>query len=83
MDDTNDTDFDTNDTILDTNTYSDKKNDSQILQLLANASRITLKELSIKSSIPIATTKRMVKRLITEGKLERVGNNRTGHWHVK
>lgn len=83
MDDTNDTDFDTNDTILDTNTYSDKKNDSQILQLLANAPRITLKELSIKSSIPIATTKRMVKRLITEGKLERVCNNRTGHWHVK
>lgn len=81
----NDTVSDTNDTIDETNlpkSLSRAELDVIILNILKNNPRITQSQVADKLSISLATTKRKLLRLQEEGKLTRIGNNRTGYWKV-
>ena len=45
--------------------------------------KITQKELSEKTKIPLRTVKRNIEKLKEEGYIERVGSKKTGYWNIK
>ena len=54
-----------------------------ILNEINNKNKITQKELSEKTKIPLRTVKRNIEILKEEGYIERVGSKKTGYWNIK
>lgn len=67
-----------NDTV---NSYDDTVNDT-VLDLIKENNRITATEVSRRLKISLSTVKRRIKELKENGKVERVGSDRTGHWQI-
>ena len=69
-----------------TNTATDfatiENDEEKILYFLKEKNDITQKELSEVTKISLGTVKRLLPKLQKEGKLERVGNRRSGYWKV-
>ena len=53
-----------------------------VLEILKENSSITLEEVAAKIGKSVRTIKVIVKKLQDNGKLERVGGKKTGHWKV-
>ncbi|MDR2206900.1 MAG: Fic family protein [Flavobacteriaceae bacterium] len=67
-----------NDTV---NARIDTVNDTVFSLIKANPT-ITAEEIRIKLNIGIATAKRKIKKLKDNGKIERIGSDKTGHWKI-
>ena len=76
LNDTNDTNHDTN---HDTN---DTDHMILVLQLIRENPHITQKELKSKVKVSIATIKRLMADLQKDGRITRIGSNRSGKWQV-
>jgi ATP-dependent DNA helicase RecG len=81
---------DTTNTLKDTvNTAKDTVKDTvtdtqnQILKLLAENSRMTIKTMSAKLGINERNVKKNIKTLKNTGIIERIGSDKSGHWAVK
>ena len=57
--------------------------ENKILELISREDTITVADLARRLSVSKRTTERSVKMLREQGKLERVGGNRHGHWEIK
>lgn len=67
-----------NDTVNDTVKY---QNDTVFL-LIKQDNKITANEISERLKISLSTVKRKIKELRDNGKLERIGSDKTGRWKV-
>jgi ATP-dependent DNA helicase RecG len=56
--------------------------DNLVLEILKENSSITLEEVATKMGKSVRTIKVIVKKLQDNGKLERVGGKKIGHWKV-
>ena len=71
-----------NDTVNDTvKSQNDTVNDTVFL-LIRQDNKITANEISERLKISLSTVKRKIKELRDNGKLERIGSDRTGQWKV-
>lgn len=57
--------------------------DEKIIHILANKPEISQKALAEELEIPYRTLQRRMAELMQEGRIERVGGKRYGHWAVK
>ena len=53
-----------------------------VLQLITLNNKITATEISENLQISLSTAKRRLKKLKEDGKIERVGSDKTGHWKI-
>jgi len=53
-----------------------------VIELIENEPEITLTEMSERTGTSLRTIERIVSELKRDGKIERVGSSRTGHWEV-
>ena len=74
---TNDTKVGTNGTKVGTN-----QDEDIILKLIRADERVTQKEIEQKTNISLRKIKRIMSKLQTDGKIVRVGSNRSGKWKV-
>ena len=61
--------------------YSDTVNDT-VFSLIKQDNKITANEISERLKISLSTVRRKIKELKDNGKIERVGSDKTGHWNV-
>lgn len=61
---------------------SNQKNQQQIIRLIDDNNKITIKELSELSGLSESGVKKIIKKLKQENKLQRVGALKGGHWIV-
>jgi predicted HTH transcriptional regulator len=59
----------------------DSVNDT-VFSLIRQDSKITAKEISEHLKISLSTVRRKVKDLRDNGKLQRIGSDKTGHWKI-
>lgn len=69
-----DTNFDIN--------QRDISNEKQLLQLLEQNPKITQKQIQTKLNLSLSTVKRLMAELQVKGLIVRIGNNRSGEWHL-
>lgn len=69
-----DTNFDIN--------QRDISNEKQLLQLLEQNPKITQKQIQTKLNLSLSTVKRLMADLQVKGLIVRIGNNRSGEWHL-
>ncbi|MEG0900275.1 MAG: ATP-binding protein [Oscillospiraceae bacterium] len=74
--DTNETNRDTNETNRDTN------NVVLVLQLIRENPSIKQQEMKTKMNVSIATVKRLMSELQKDGRITRMGSNRSGKWQI-
>jgi len=82
---TNDTVKSTNDTVNTTNDTANEPTRSgydTVLSLIQQDNTITTTAISEKLNISLSTVKRKIKTLKSEGKLTRIGSDKTGGWKV-
>lgn len=60
---------------------SDTVNDT-VFHLIKNNNKITATEICENLSISLSTTKRRIKKLKEDGKIERIGSDKTGYWKI-
>jgi ATP-dependent DNA helicase RecG len=53
-----------------------------LIEALRQNPNCTYNEMSKRLSLPRRTVSREIKALQEEGRIRRVGNNRTGHWEI-
>ncbi|MDD3138910.1 MAG: putative DNA binding domain-containing protein [Lachnospiraceae bacterium] len=58
------------------------ENEQNVLNMIRSNPKITQKQLQETTGITIGTIKRLLPRLQEKGKLERIGNRRSGQWKV-
>ena len=73
--------IDTIDTNYDIN-QRDISNEKQLLQLLEQNPKITQKQIQTKLNLSLSTVKRLMAELQVKGLIVRIGNNRSGEWHL-
>ena len=71
------------DTVKDTVKDTLNVSQNQILKLLSDNPRLTVKSLSDELDINERNVKKHIKYLKESGFLERIGPDKSGHWHVK
>ena len=54
-----------------------------VFDLIKKDPKLTAAELTEKSGLSIATVKRHIKKLKENGKIERIGSDKTGYWKVR
>ncbi|MCD7717532.1 MAG: putative DNA binding domain-containing protein [Lachnospiraceae bacterium] len=54
----------------------------KILEIIANNSKVTQKEIAQNSSIPLRTVQRAMKELTARGQIHRQGSKRYGYWEI-
>ncbi len=54
----------------------------KILEIIANNSKVTQKEIAQNSGIPLRTVQRAMKELTARGKIHRQGSKRYGYWEI-
>ena len=59
----------------------DTVNDT-VFSLIAGDNKITALEISKRLTISLSTVRRKIKELKREGKIERIGSDKTGHWRT-
>lgn len=59
----------------------DTVNDT-VFSLIRQDNKITAKEISERLKISLSTVRRKIKELRDNGKLERIGSDKTGHWKI-
>lgn len=72
--------------LIDSKHQSDALNDAlgdKLMMLLKENPYLTQKEMLEKLSVSRATVQRLIKKLIDEKKLERVGGKRYGYWMIR
>ena len=70
------------DTVNDTvKSQNDTVNDT-VFSLIKQDNKITANEISERLKISLSTVRRKIKELKDNGKIERVGSDKTGHWNV-
>ncbi len=79
--DTIGTNHGTIDTIPDTN-QDDVSDEQRLLWLLAKNPKITQKQIQAELNLSLRTVKRLMSELQSNGRIVRVGNNRSGEWHL-
>ena len=62
---------------------SNQKSDQKIYDLMREDSKITIKELALRLGMSESGIKKVITRLKKEGKIERVGSAKGGHWEIK
>ncbi|OJV40663.1 MAG: hypothetical protein BGO29_05485 [Bacteroidales bacterium 36-12] len=67
-----------NDTVNDTV----KSQNDTVFSLIKRDNKITANEISERLKISLSTVKRKIKELRDNGKLERIGSDRTGRWKI-
>lgn len=77
--DTNDANSDANDADFGANS---KKNKKLLIDNIKKRPTITQNELAEILSLSRRTVQRIIKELVNENKIKRVGSNRTGHWEI-
>jgi len=71
-----------NDTANDTvKPQIDTANDT-VFSLIKRDTKITAKEISERLKMSLSTVKRKIKALRDNGKIERIGSDKTGHWKI-
>lgn len=55
---------------------------SKILEIIANDSKVTQKEIAQNSGIPLRTVQRAMKELTVRGQIRRQGGKRYGYWEI-
>lgn len=66
------------DTVIDTV----KSQNDTVLSLIKRNNNIAATAISKQLKISLSTTKRKIKELKTQGKIERIGSDKTGHWKI-
>jgi Fic family protein len=70
------------DTVIDTvNSQVDTVNDT-VFSLIEHDNKVTAKEISERLKISLSTVKRKINELKNNGKIERIGSDKTGHWRI-
>jgi hypothetical protein len=70
------------DTVNDTvNPQNDTVNDA-VFSLIRQDNKITANEISDRLKLSLSTVRRKIKELRDNGKLERIGSDKTGHWKL-
>ena len=59
----------------------DTANDT-VFSLIKRDTKITAKEISERLKMSLSTVKRKIKALRDNGKIERIGSDKTGHWKI-
>jgi predicted HTH transcriptional regulator len=60
---------------------ADTVNDT-LFSLIMHDKNITAKEISDRLKMSLITVRRKIKELRNNGKLERIGSDKTGHWKI-
>jgi predicted HTH transcriptional regulator len=53
-----------------------------VFSLIQQDNKITAKEISERLKMSLSTVKRKIKDLKDNGKIERIGSDKTGHWKI-
>jgi predicted HTH transcriptional regulator len=70
------------DTVNDTvKQQADTVNDT-VFSLIEHNNRITATEISQRLKMSLSTVRRKIKELKNEGKIERIGSDKTGYWRL-
>ena len=70
------------DTVIDTvNSQIDTVNDT-VFSLIKHDYKVTAKEISERLKISLSTVRRKISELKNNGKIERIGSDKTGHWKI-
>ena len=86
--DTNDTKVDTNDTETDTNELilnrakTSGNIEEMIMILIRMNNKVTQNEMQEQIGVSIATIKRYISKLQSDGVIKRVGSSRSGYWEI-
>lgn len=56
--------------------------ENEVLSLIKNNASITMPKLAEALNVTVRTIERAVKRLKEDGKIKRIGSNKTGHWEI-
>jgi predicted HTH transcriptional regulator len=62
-------------------TQNDTVNDT-VFYLIKKNNKITAAEISERLNISLSTAKRKIKELKENGKVERIGSDKTGYWKI-
>lgn len=71
-----------NDTVNDTVKLQNDTVNKTVFSLIKKDNKITATEISECLKISLSTVKRKIKNLKEQGKIERIGSDKTGHWKV-
>jgi ATP-dependent DNA helicase RecG len=66
----------------DNDTDNDTGRDQKILNLIKNDNKITVNKLAGKLNVSKSTVLREIKELKENGKLKRIGKEKSGHWEI-
>ncbi|MBU3714156.1 MAG: HTH domain-containing protein [Ferruginibacter sp.] len=60
---------------------ADTVNDT-VFSLIKQNNKITAKEISERLNVSLSTVRRNIKELRDNGKIERIGSDKTGYWRI-
>ena len=70
-------------TYNETNRETDSDTDKKLIALIKRNNQISYDDMAISLNLSRSTVSRIVKRLVSNGKLIRHGNTRSGYWEIK